>query len=178
LRLGCTAKAIDHSGEGYRVTLSTDTCLEVDLVISAIGIRPEVALAQSAGIQVEHGIVVDEYCETSVKGIFALGDCAEVMGQWRPHIMPIMHCSRTVAHGLSGKKVPLHYPVMPVVVKTPLCPMASVLPPTKKQGEWKVDGEGKHLRALFLDDTGATCGFILLGDRIEERAECIKLLNP
>ena len=177
LRLGCVAKAIDHSGDGYRVTLSTDACLEVDLVISAIGIRPEVALAQSAGIQVEHGIVVDEYCKTSVEGIFALGDCAEVMGQWRPHIMPIMHCSRTVAQVLSGKKVPLHYPVMPVVVKTPLCPIASVLPPTNKQGEWKLDGEGKHLRALFLDDNGATCGFILLGDRIEERAECIKLLN-
>lgn len=177
LRLGCVAKAIDHSGDGYRVTLSTDACLEVDLVISAIGIRPEVALAQSAGIQVEHGIVVDEYCETSVEGIFALGDCAEVMGQWRPHIMPIMHCSRTVAQVLSGNKVPLHYPVMPVVVKTPLCPIASVLPPINKQGEWKVDGEGKHLRALFLDDNGATCGFILLGDRIEERADCIKLLN-
>ena len=63
LRLGCTVKTINHSGAGYRVILSTDELLEVDLVISAIGIRPDITLAKNTGLKIEHGIVVDEYCQ-------------------------------------------------------------------------------------------------------------------
>ena len=49
---------------------------EVDGVIAGIGIRPNLALAQQAGLQVENGIVVDEHLLTSVPDIFAAGDVA------------------------------------------------------------------------------------------------------
>ncbi len=176
-RLGCTAQSVDHSDTGYRLVLSNQAVLEVDLVISAIGIRPHAALAKAAGLHVGHGIVVDACCETSIKGIYALGDCAEVMGQWRPHIMPIMHCSRVLAQVLTGKVAAIQYPIMPVVVKTPLCPVVTVLPPKGSHGRWEFDGEGMHLRGLFYDEHEVVCGFILLGDRGEERAQCVKALK-
>ncbi len=50
--------------------------LEVDAVVAGIGVKPEVDLAKSAGLQVEDGIVVDETLRTSAPDIFAAGDVA------------------------------------------------------------------------------------------------------
>ncbi len=49
---------------------------EVDGVVAGIGIRPNIALAQQAGLKVDNGIVVDEHLETSEAGIYASGDVA------------------------------------------------------------------------------------------------------
>lgn len=49
--------------------------LPADLVVIGIGIRPNVALAESAGLEVEDGIVVDDRCRTSDPDIYAVGDC-------------------------------------------------------------------------------------------------------
>jgi rubredoxin---NAD+ reductase len=171
-RLGCVAKVVSSCGSGYQVTLSDQQRLEVDLVISAIGIRPDTLLAKASGIAVAKGIVVDQHCLTSAPNVYALGDCAEVMGQWRPHIMPIAQCAKVLAKILVGDDVALHYPVMPVIVKTPLCPIVAALPMTT-EGEWRFDGKGCHQRGLFYDNGEQLKGFVLLGDRIHERAELL-----
>lgn len=59
--------------------LSNGTALAADLVIVGVGVRPRSALAEAAGIAVDHGILVDEYLQTSVPGIYAAGDVA----RWR-----------------------------------------------------------------------------------------------
>ena len=49
--------------------------VECDVVVIGAGVRPDVMLAQKAGLEVDDGIVCDERLETSVPGIFAAGDC-------------------------------------------------------------------------------------------------------
>jgi NADPH-dependent 2,4-dienoyl-CoA reductase/sulfur reductase-like enzyme/nitrite reductase/ring-hydroxylating ferredoxin subunit len=70
--LGTTAAAIDAQG----VSLHSSERLDADLVVVGIGVRPLTALAGTAGIAVDRGVMVDGYLETSVPGIWAAGDIA------------------------------------------------------------------------------------------------------
>jgi nitrite reductase (NADH) large subunit len=54
--------------------------LEADLVVMAVGIRPNTVLARDHGIEVNRGIVVNDYLETNVKDVYAVGECAEHRG--------------------------------------------------------------------------------------------------
>ncbi|MDR0820821.1 MAG: FAD-dependent oxidoreductase [Endomicrobium sp.] len=60
-----------------RVVLSSGETLDCDILIIAVGVRPNINLAKEAGIKTAKGIIVDEYMRTSVKDIYAAGDCVE-----------------------------------------------------------------------------------------------------
>ena len=70
--LGETVTAVD----GRAVALGEGRTLDADFVVMGVGVRPAVALAEKAGLTLDRGIVVNEYLETSVPGIFAAGDAA------------------------------------------------------------------------------------------------------
>ena len=60
------------------IILNSGKVIEFDIVIMAIGVRPETALAKVAGLEVNRGILVDEYMQTSNADIYAAGDSVEV----------------------------------------------------------------------------------------------------
>ncbi|MCA0757732.1 nitrite reductase large subunit NirB [Paenibacillus sp. N4] len=56
------------------------TEVDGDLVVMAVGIKPNIELAKATGIEVNRGIVVDDFMQTSIPGIYAVGECAEHRG--------------------------------------------------------------------------------------------------
>lgn len=142
---------------------------EADLVMSAVGLRPETALAAAAGLKVNRGIVVDANLASSAVDIFAVGDCAEVRGLVLPFVMPIMQQARALAKTLAGTATPVAYPAMPVVVKTPACPTVVCPPPAGLAGTWRETQDAAGARAVFEDAAGQPLGFALLGGAMAEK---------
>ncbi|MEI7466347.1 MAG: FAD-dependent oxidoreductase [Burkholderiales bacterium] len=119
-RLGVAASRVDRAhGGGVRLALSDGGALHADGVLSAIGLQPRTALAKAAGLAIARGITTDRALATSAPHVWAVGDCAEVMGLNLPYVMPLMQQSRALAATLCGSVTPVAYPAMPVLVKTP-----------------------------------------------------------
>ena len=95
-------KAITGSGRVEGVELDNGTRLPADLVVMAVGIRPNMQLAKEAGITVNRGIVVDATMRTSDPDIFALGECAEADGQVFGLVAPLYEMANTAAAQLVG----------------------------------------------------------------------------
>jgi 3-phenylpropionate/trans-cinnamate dioxygenase ferredoxin reductase subunit len=76
LVLGEQVTAFEGSGRVERVRTQSGRILECDFVVTGFGIQPNVELLERAGAEVDNGVVVDEYCRTSLPDIFAAGDVA------------------------------------------------------------------------------------------------------
>jgi len=176
--LGTSATAVDIAGDRQRVTLADGSTFDADMVLSAVGLKPRVALAQAAGIAVNRGISVNRKLETSAADVYALGDCAEVAGLVLPYVMPLMNASRALAATLAGKPADVSYPAMPVLVKTPACPTIVSPPAANAEGRWEVSADSDGVKALFMSGDGKLLGFALNGKATAERAALTAQLPP
>ena len=170
-KFGVGANSLDRAEGGehpLRLTLSDGSTLDVDLVLSAIGLKPRTDIASAAGVQVARGITVNRELATSAPHVFAVGDCAEVEGQLLPYVLPLMAQARALAATLSGKPTAVSYPAMPVVVKTPAWPTVVCPPAPGAQGEWVVTQDDEQIDARFMAGE-QLLGFALQGKAVSQR---------
>lgn len=73
---GDAVSGMEQTGDRFSIRTRSGRVFEVDGVVAGIGIRPNLELAQQAGLQVENGIIVDEQLRTSAPDIYAAGDVA------------------------------------------------------------------------------------------------------
>ena len=82
--------------------------LDADLVVVAAGIRPNVELGRKAGLDVNRGIVVNDYMETSDPDIFAVGECVEHRGVCYGLVAPLFEQGKVLAATITGNKGPTY----------------------------------------------------------------------
>ncbi|WP_416149913.1 nitrite reductase large subunit NirB [Salipaludibacillus sp. HK11] len=78
--------------------------LACDLVVMAVGIRPNVFLAKESGLEVNRAIIVDDHMRTSDPAIYAVGECAEHKGTAYGLVAPLYEQGRALADQLTGIK--------------------------------------------------------------------------
>ncbi len=165
LQFGTGLARIDaQPGDGWRVTLTDGRISEQDLVIAAIGLRPNLALARGAGLAVERGILVDDRLQTSDPHIFALGDCVQWQGQLLPFLQPIVLGANALARTLLGTPTPLALPPMLVKVKTPRYPLQLAGRTKGEDLAWQCRWNSHGMVAEARDEAGELCGFVVGGD--------------
>ncbi|UUS64436.1 MULTISPECIES: NAD(P)/FAD-dependent oxidoreductase [unclassified Acinetobacter] len=162
--LGTTVDKVSRIENGdYQVSLANGQSLVADVVLSAIGLQPEINLAKQAGIHTSRGILTNKGLETNLADIYAVGDCAEVNGTLLPYVMPIMQQARALAKTLNGEHTAVHYPAMPVAVKTPAAPLTVLPAPIDVETQWETEELEDGMIARAIDQDGVLRGFVLLG---------------
>ena len=169
-KLGRTVTEIEQNDGEYVLKDSLGETTRAQLVLSAVGLVPHTKLAAQAGLITERGILVDKFGRTNDANIFALGDCAQYMGNLvLPYIMPVMQAGRAIAQTLDGQDTEIRFPAMPVVVKTPDCPVVISPPLAHHVGAWEVEVGEMGVKALFKSAEGLLLGMALVGEASKER---------
>ena len=108
LELGSSVASIEGKDRIDAVLLDDGRHIPCDLVIVAVGFKPNHSLGRRLGLDIspESGIVVDEYMRTSEPDIFAIGDCAEQHNCYTGENWPILLASTAMAQGrLAGSNL-------------------------------------------------------------------------
>jgi 3-phenylpropionate/trans-cinnamate dioxygenase ferredoxin reductase subunit len=112
---GDLVSGIERDDGGAKVRLQSGRLINVDSVIAGIGIQPNVALAESAGLKVEDGILVDEGLRTSDSDIFAAGDVASFYNPALDRRMRVEHednantMGEMAGRAMAGERVTYHH---------------------------------------------------------------------
>ena len=165
-RLGATLERLERADAHLCASLSNGDVLETDLVLSAVGLIPITEPAAKAGIAVRRGIATDRCLRTSVDGIYAIGDCAEVEGQVFSYIEPIRRQAEAIAADIAGESEPF-VPLPPLVrVKTPSLPLTICASPGSRDADWQlVEQDGEGARMMYRGD--GAIGFALAGKQAQ-----------
>ena len=113
IRLGTAVGGIvGEAGRVVAVETAGGDRIPADIAVIGIGVTPNVALAGQAGAAIDNGIVVDDFMETSVPGLFAVGDCVS-FDHWelkrRVRLESVQNAvdqAKTLAAALTGKREP------------------------------------------------------------------------
>lgn len=156
-----------------------DTVLEAEFVVMAVGIKPNVAVARESGITVNRGIVVNDYMQTSMEGVYSVGECTEHRGICYGLVAPLFEQGSVLAKHISGvETAPYEGSVMSTKLKISGVdvfstgafidgPEHTVI---SNKDDWK-----RTYKKILLQD-GKIVGAVLFGD-IDDANELQKLVK-
>ena len=165
--LGAHSEAIlGEHGAVSGLKLKDGRVLPCSLLVMAVGIRPNAALARDAGLRVNRGVVVDDHMTTSDPSIFAVGECLEHRGVCYGLVAPIWDMCRTLAGALTGGAADYHGSLLSTRLKVSGVDLFSAGKFAGGEGcediVFRDAGRGVYKR-LVLED-GKIAGAVLFGD--------------
>lgn len=162
--LSARSVAISGTDRATGVVLDDGSKIPADIVVLAVGIRPRVALAREAGLNVQRGIVVDDAMRTSDPAILAVGECAEHDGICCGLVTPALAQAEAAARTLSDAPAPYRAITESAALKVAGAPVWSAGEIDASDAEPIVfdDPAGEYRRLLLRNDR--LVGAILWGD--------------
>ncbi|MDE2307623.1 MAG: NAD(P)/FAD-dependent oxidoreductase [Xanthomonadaceae bacterium] len=101
LRLNADTVALYGNARVEGVALADGSRIDADLVVMAVGVRPDIALAKSSGLHCERGIVVDDTLQTYDPAIYAVGECVQHRKATFGLVAPVWEQARVCAAHLA-----------------------------------------------------------------------------
>lgn len=153
--------------------------LPAEFVVMAVGIKPNVAVAKDSGIEVGRGIIVNDYMQTSMEGVYSVGECTEHRGVCYGLVAPLFEQGMVLAKHISGvETAPYEGSVMSTKLKISGVDVFStgefIDGPEHTVIANKDDWKRTYKKILLKD--GVMVGAVLFGD-ITDSAELQKLIK-
>ena len=101
IRTNASVSAVDHDAGRTVVHLEGGETVETDLLVVGVGVQPNVALAEAAGLETENGVLVDEYLRTSHPDVYAAGDVANAYHPRLGRRVRVEHWDNAIEQGLA-----------------------------------------------------------------------------
>lgn len=169
--LGAETEEILMNGEIEGIRLKDGRIFKSEIVLIQAGIRPTIDVAKKAGINTNRGIIVNQFLETSMEDIFALGDCIEYNNQIYGIIPACVEQSKILASCILGKKKIEYSGTTPKntlkIVGINLTSIGQINPPEEESGAWeilkKADKKDCCYQKIVLKDNKLK-GAILFGE--------------
>ncbi len=160
---------IQGDGHVQRVILKSGRSLPAGVVLVSAGVRPQLELAQAAGLACNRGIVVDAHMRTSAPAVFAVGDAAEFDGKVWGIIPAALAQARVAAAQIIGHADALYHDIVPSttlkVTGIDLTSLGEVNPEGGDFTELRYVDEAATIYKKLVIRENRVVGAILLGDR-------------
>ncbi|HOP71628.1 MAG TPA: FAD-dependent oxidoreductase [Thermoclostridium caenicola] len=152
--------------EGYTAVLNDGTQIPFDVLVLAVGVRPNISLLRDAGGRTNRGILIDDHCRTSIPDIYAAGDCCESLdvSSGETKIMALLpnaymqgECAGMNMSGVDyvfDKAIPMN--AIGLFGK-------HIITAGTYKGDTYFESDGEHFKKLFYSDNKLN-GFILIGN--------------
>ena len=162
-----TEGLIGEEGHVTQVKLKDGTVLDADLVVFAVGIHPNMALAQSAGLRCNRGVLVNDTMQTFDPSIYAVGECIEHRGQTFGLVEPLwgqafICASHLAEHGSLTFKAP----TVPTQLKVSGCDVFSAgdFEPKEDFEDIVLNDEKRQIYKRIIIQKDRVIGAVLFGD--------------
>ncbi len=178
-RMNAQTARITGMGRAKGLQFSDGTKLDADLIVLAVGIKPNLELAAACGIKTNRAICVDDYMRTSAAHIYAVGECAEHRGIAYGLVAPLFEQAAVLAAELCGVSIDPYLGTVPYAqlkVAGVEVFSAGLIDEGEAQTAIRIEDRINGIYRKITMDEGKVAGAILFGDSSDAQA-LLKLIK-